>query len=41
MSDIANTHDAFFKLMFGDIEVAQDLLQNYLPTEIAKVWEWH
>jgi len=36
MNDITNPHDAFFKLMFGDIEVAQDFLQNYLPTEIAK-----
>ena len=37
MSDITNPHDAFFKFMFGDVEVAQDFLQNYLPTEIAKV----
>jgi len=31
MNDITNPHDAFFKLMFGDIEVAQDFLENYLP----------
>ena len=35
MSDLATPHDAFFKVTFGDKDVAQDFLKHYLPAQIA------
>ena len=37
MSDLATPHDTFFKVTFGDKDVAQDFLKHYLPTQIANV----
>lgn len=34
---ITNVHDKFFKSTFGDIEVATDFLNNYLP--MVEIWE--
>ncbi len=34
MAKINTPHDAFFKRLFGDLEVAADFLRNYLPAEI-------
>lgn len=34
---ITNVHDKFFKSTFGDIEVATDFLNNYLPSEVLEV----
>ncbi len=34
MAEINTPHDAFFKRLFGDLEVAADFLRNYLPAEI-------
>jgi len=31
MSDLATPHDAFFKVTFGDKDVARDFLRHYLP----------
>ncbi len=36
MNEINNPHDAFFKMSFGDIEIAKDFLQNYLPKNVVK-----
>ncbi len=35
MSELTNPHDRFFKETFSRIEVARDLLANYLPPEVA------
>ena len=35
MSDLATPHDTFFKVTFGDKDVAQDFLKHYLPAQIA------
>ena len=36
MADETNTpHDSFFKVLFADLAVAQDFMQNYLPPEIS------
>ena len=37
MSDLTTPHDAFFKVTFGDKDVARDFLKHYLPTQIANV----
>ncbi|HID52289.1 MAG TPA: Rpn family recombination-promoting nuclease/putative transposase, partial [Anaerolineae bacterium] len=37
MSDLTNPHDRFFKETFSRIEVARDLLANYLPPEVTAV----
>ncbi len=37
MSELTNPHDHFFKETFSRIEVARDLLANYLPPEVAAV----
>ncbi|NLH37826.1 MAG: Rpn family recombination-promoting nuclease/putative transposase [Thermotogaceae bacterium] len=37
MSDLTTPHDAFFKVTFGDKDVAQDFLKHYLPAQIANV----
>lgn len=34
MAAVNTPHDAFFKLLFGDLEVAADFLRNYLPAEV-------
>jgi predicted transposase/invertase (TIGR01784 family) len=34
MADTNSPHDGFFKRLFGDLEVAQDFMQCYLPPEI-------
>ncbi len=34
MAELNTPHDAFFKRLFGDVEVAADFLRNYLPAEI-------
>ena len=36
MNEINNPHDAFFKRNFGNIEIAKDFLQNYLPRNVVK-----
>ena len=36
MNEINNPHDAFFKRNFGNIEIAKDFLQNYLPENVVK-----
>ena len=35
MSELSNPHDRFFKETFSRIEVARDLLANYLPAEVV------
>ncbi|MGB4755211.1 MAG: Rpn family recombination-promoting nuclease/putative transposase [Fervidobacterium sp.] len=35
MSDLTTPHDAFFKVTFGDKDVAQDFLKHYLPAQVA------
>jgi predicted transposase YdaD len=37
MSELNNPHDAFFKKHFGNKKIAQNFLENYLPSEITKV----
>ena len=37
MNDLTNPHDRFFKEPFSHIEVARDLLANYLPPEVTAV----
>ena len=37
MSDLSNPHDRFFKETFSRIEVARDLLANYLPPEVVAI----
>lgn len=34
MAEKATPHDRFFKRLFGDLEIAADFMQNYLPDEI-------
>jgi hypothetical protein len=34
MAEISNPHDSFFKRLFGDLAVATDFMQCYLPPEI-------
>ncbi|MCL4868366.1 MAG: Rpn family recombination-promoting nuclease/putative transposase [Anaerolineae bacterium] len=34
MSELTNPHDKFFKEMFGQLELARDFLQNYLPAAV-------
>jgi predicted transposase/invertase (TIGR01784 family) len=37
LDKINHPHDKFFKKMFGEIVIAKDFLQNYLPDEILKI----
>ena len=37
MGDLTTPHDAFFKVTFGDKDVAQDFLKHYLSAQIANV----
>ncbi|HID51343.1 MAG TPA: Rpn family recombination-promoting nuclease/putative transposase, partial [Anaerolineae bacterium] len=37
MSDLTNPHDRFFKETFSRIEVARDLLANYLPPDVVNI----
>jgi predicted transposase/invertase (TIGR01784 family) len=37
MDKINNVHDKVFKKMFGDVTIAKNFLQSYLPNEILKI----
>lgn len=34
---IENPHDKYFKETLGNVEVAKDFLNNYLPPDIMKI----
>ena len=37
MDTISDPHDAYFKSTFGQIEMAKDFIDNYLPEELKEI----